>query len=166
MFLSHAPKITRRSVVYERPTPSPVFTSRALRFDELLAIHLFLLRCTKFILHSSFIIPPSLSRHGQFIKDFLDDRFAGFFLGLGFVGGHGSAIPKSRQIFRARKWLTSVWRGTAERRFSADFPANGLRLHGRAGTLPARWRLSSRRFTPESRPPRNHSARRCTHPRG
>ena len=27
------------------------------------------------------------SRHGQFIKDFLDNRFAGFFLGLGFVGG-------------------------------------------------------------------------------
>ncbi len=25
------------------------------------------------------------SRHGQFIKDFLDDRFAGFFLGLGFT---------------------------------------------------------------------------------
>jgi uncharacterized protein (DUF433 family) len=28
----------------------------------------------------------SISRHRQFIKDFLDDRFAGFFLGLGFVG--------------------------------------------------------------------------------
>ncbi len=27
-----------------------------------------------------------VSRHGQFIKDFLDDRFAGFFLGLGLVG--------------------------------------------------------------------------------
>ena len=27
---------------------------------------------------------PFNSRHGQFIKDFLDDRFAGFFLGLGF----------------------------------------------------------------------------------
>ena len=26
-----------------------------------------------------------ISRHGQFIKDFLDDRFAGFFLGLGFA---------------------------------------------------------------------------------
>jgi hypothetical protein len=26
----------------------------------------------------------SFSRHGQFIKDFLDDRFAGFFPGPGF----------------------------------------------------------------------------------
>jgi hypothetical protein len=26
--------------------------------------------------------------------------------------------------------------------------------------------MSSRRFTPESRPPRNRSARRCVHPRG
>src|SRR5271166_6949555 len=32
------------------------------------------------------------SRHGQFIKDFLDDYFAGFFLGLGLVGdGHAVA---------------------------------------------------------------------------
>jgi len=34
----------------------------------------------------------SFSQHGQFIKDFLDDCFAGFFLGLGFVGdGHAVA---------------------------------------------------------------------------
>ena len=39
-----------------------------------------------FILHSAFLILHSLSRHGQFIKDFLDDRFAGLFPGLGFVG--------------------------------------------------------------------------------
>jgi hypothetical protein len=30
----------------------------------------------------------SLSRHGQFIKDFLDDRFAGFFPGPGFASIH------------------------------------------------------------------------------
>ena len=35
---------------------------------------------------------------------------------------HGSAIPKSRQIFRARNLLISVCLGTAERRFLAGFP--------------------------------------------
>jgi hypothetical protein len=46
------------------------------------------------IFHSAFFIHNSAfaSRHRQFIKDFLDDRFAGFFLGLGFVGdGHAVA---------------------------------------------------------------------------
>jgi hypothetical protein len=32
------------------------------------------------------------SRHRQFIKDFLDDRFAGLFLGLGFVGDGNAEI--------------------------------------------------------------------------
>jgi len=35
----------------------------------------------------------SNSRHRQFIKDFLDDRFAGFFLRLGFVGD-GQVVAK------------------------------------------------------------------------
>ena len=38
---------------------------------------------------SSRIVFIEASRHRQLIKDFLDDRFAGFFLGLGFVGGAG-----------------------------------------------------------------------------
>jgi hypothetical protein len=61
-----------------------------------------------------------------FTAQAVHQRFSGrpfrwFFLGLGFAGGHGSSIPKSRQIFRARKRLTSVWRGTAERRFGPGF---------------------------------------------
>jgi hypothetical protein len=44
------------------------------------------------ILNSSFA-----SRHGQFIKDFLDDRFAGFFLGPGFVG-NGFLIPRPKVV--------------------------------------------------------------------
>jgi len=35
---------------------------------------------------SAFLIPPSLSRPGQFIKDFPAGRFAGFFPGPGFAG--------------------------------------------------------------------------------
>jgi hypothetical protein len=37
-------------------------------------------------------------RPGQFINDFLDDRFAGFFPGLGFVGDGdvGAAPPPAR----------------------------------------------------------------------
>ena len=80
----------------------------------------------------------------------------------------GSSMPKSRQIFLARKGLTSVWRGTAERRLSTGFSHHEWFAPSRTSRQPcaARWRMSSRRFTPESRPPRNRSARRCVHPRG
>ena len=47
------------------------------------------IQIVKMFLHVSFLILQAFSRHGQFIKDFLDDDFAGFFLGLGLVGdGH------------------------------------------------------------------------------
>ena len=42
------------------------------------------LKYSKFICLEA-LIHYEQSRHGQFIKDFLDDRFAGFFLGLGFA---------------------------------------------------------------------------------
>ena len=49
----------------------------------------FIRRCGQPLRRFSFCILNSafVSRHGQFIKDFLDDRFAGFFLGLGYAGG-------------------------------------------------------------------------------
>jgi len=45
-----------------------------------------------FILYFAFA-----SRPGQFIKDFLDDRFTGFFPGLGFVGD-GFLIPRPKVV--------------------------------------------------------------------
>jgi hypothetical protein len=55
-----------------------------------------------FILHSSFFILHSAfaSRPGQFIKDFLDDRFAGFHPGPGFVSDGKNAL-KIAQPFMA-----------------------------------------------------------------
>jgi hypothetical protein len=90
-------------LVDKRPTPLPVLAGRAVRFDEFSSIHFYATH--DFILHSAFFILPSFSRHRQFIKDFLDDRFAGLFLGLGFVGDghadimHSGAEMKSRERF-------------------------------------------------------------------
>ncbi len=62
---------------------------------------------------------------------------------------HGSEIPKSRQIFRARNLLISVCLGTAERRLAAGLPHQEWSLPSRIRTQPcaARCRINSRLFT-------------------
>ncbi len=73
----------------------------------------------------------------------------------------GSSMPKSRQIFRTRQRLISVWRGTDERRLSAGFSHHEWQAPSRTSRQPCavRWRMNSRRFTLESRLLRNHPRR-------
>jgi len=69
--------------------------------------------------------------------------------GLGFEEIHqGLGTSRSLQIFRARRSLISVWRGTAERRFLAAWPHHEWLPPSRISSQPwrARCRTSSRRF--------------------
>jgi hypothetical protein len=47
------------------------------------------------------------SRHGQFIKDFPDDRFAGFFPGPGFTGDGDAWRRVCRKVARGSVFSTT-----------------------------------------------------------
>src|ERR1017187_5746897 len=84
----------------------PIFPfTRLLKLLAASAVHFgFPLRQLSFFIHNS----ASASRHGQFITDFLDDRFAGFFPGPGFVFSAPSARHKDSTPRRSEEHTSEL----------------------------------------------------------
>jgi hypothetical protein len=86
--------------------------------------------------HSAFLLLPSFSRRGQFIKDLLDARFAGFFPGPGSAGDGKNAL-KIAQPFMAgvlahgHPKVPSGTKENAARSQLSSVPAGTLKFGGR-----------------------------------